>query len=780
MGMASECVDRGRAHEENGDIDKALVDYTEAIRLDPNYEDAYCCRGNVYSKTGHIDMAIADYNKAIHIDPKYIGAYYCRGCAYGDRGDADKAIADYSTAIQLDPRYALAYWGRGNTYKNKGDLDRALADYNNAIAFDPDCAPAYVSRGNIYSTADDLDMALADYNEALRLSPSAATYSLRGIVYEQKGDTDRALADYNAAIRLDPGYADAYHSRGKIHSGKGDLDKAIADYTEAIRLDPNEAMAYSDRGAAYMSKNNANKALADCTEAIRLDPNYEAAYFRRACCHSHLGHVQEAIRDFEKVLSLTNNSNIAADVQDAIKELRTSGTVNFNRYTATEKDVSEAKFYLGVERWKLILESILSAAGLLGGMVLAYKCVMDTGLSTDLLGIITVFSIFSWLGIGIGGNLRILKSETHIWVYTYRASRQDGVSFGTALGYTLFLWFLYVSVKLLIRSLAGPIIPIIKIREYYGNMQSAKSYIPGADTSKKSANRRAHTPPAQKQADQSPAPSVSSPVQSVAPPAPSVASPIQSVAPPAQSVVSPVQSVALPNNDYAAPVLKEKADGQTPEKSDDCADIAKSNEQDNNLSDHEYAIALLRKKADEESQKNDDEKDCFTDKRDGQKYRTVKIGDQVWMAENLNYKIDNSWGYDNDESNCKKYGRLYIWDAAMAACPAGWRLPSGDDWNKLITTAGGSSVAAKNLKSKNGWNSNGNGTDNHGFSALPGGYRVAAGNFGGAGNYGNWWTSKGYDSDNAYIQSMHCKSDNIGESRFKMDCGFSVRCVRKG
>ena len=105
------------------------------------------------------------------------------------------------------------------------------------------------------------------------------------------------------------------------------------------------------------------------------------------------------------------------------------------------------------------------------------------------------------------------------------------------------------------------------------------------------------------------------------------------------------------------------------------------------------------------------EYDLFVDSRDGQVYRSVKIGEQTWMAENLNYAMDESSCY-----NCQKYGRVYTWYAMMSACPTGWQRPLKSDFNTLIATVGGADMAGKALKSTNGWM--GSGTDNYGFSAL--------------------------------------------------------------
>jgi len=175
----------------------------------------------------------------------------------------------------------------------------------------------------------------------------------------------------------------------------------------------------------------------------------------------------------------------------------------------------------------------------------------------------------------------------------------------------------------------------------------------------------------------------------------------------------------------------------------------------------------------------------FTDPRDDQNrtYKTVKIGNQTWMAENLDYKEDNSWCYDNKEDNCVKYGRLYSWNAARGACPPGWHLPSRQEWGYLEGMAGGNN-AGKKLKSKSWWNykdngNSGNGTDEYGFSALPGGDRRPSDNtFNAVGYYGYWWTDTENNSGNAYYRVMTYDYDNVGEDNDSESYGFSVRCVK--
>ncbi len=175
--------------------------------------------------------------------------------------------------------------------------------------------------------------------------------------------------------------------------------------------------------------------------------------------------------------------------------------------------------------------------------------------------------------------------------------------------------------------------------------------------------------------------------------------------------------------------------------------------------------------------------DSFTDPRDGQTYRTVQIGNQTWMAENLNYAYlqatssedSSSFCYKNSADSCAKYGRLYTWEAALDACPSGWHLPSMAEFETLITAVGGKGVAGTALKSNSGWNAyngqSGNGTDAYGFSALPAGSRDLDGYFGLAGYYADFWSTTEYYSGYAYSMDYFTRY-------LDKNLGLSVRCLR--
>ncbi|MDR2583979.1 MAG: fibrobacter succinogenes major paralogous domain-containing protein [Fibromonadaceae bacterium] len=162
-----------------------------------------------------------------------------------------------------------------------------------------------------------------------------------------------------------------------------------------------------------------------------------------------------------------------------------------------------------------------------------------------------------------------------------------------------------------------------------------------------------------------------------------------------------------------------------------------------------------------------------TDSRDGKKYGTVKIGDQIWMSENLNYAAEGSKCYGNEPANCQKFGRLYTWMLAQTACPKGWHLPSNDEWQILVNFTGG-----RNLKASRGWSGAGNGKDTYGFSGLPGGYGISDGYFLNTGYIGYWWTSSEDNSDYAFSRDMVYDDETVYYNDNDKSNLYSVRCIK--
>ena len=228
-----------------------------------------------YQQLGQHDAAIADFDAAIRVKPDYADAYFGRGAAKADLGRYDAAIADYDVAIRLKPNYADAYIGRGAAKGRSGQHFAAIADYDVAIQLKPDYALAYVNRGIAKAELGQHSAAIANFDVAIRLKPNYAdAYVNRGIAKAELGQHFAAIADYDVAIRLKPDDALSYVGRGIAKAKLGQHFTAISDYDAAIRLKPDFAQAYLKRGNAKYD--------------LRLKPDFEA-YLKRGNAKYDLG-----------------------------------------------------------------------------------------------------------------------------------------------------------------------------------------------------------------------------------------------------------------------------------------------------------------------------------------------------------------------------------------------------------------------------------------------------------------------------------------------------------
>jgi uncharacterized protein (TIGR02145 family) len=169
--------------------------------------------------------------------------------------------------------------------------------------------------------------------------------------------------------------------------------------------------------------------------------------------------------------------------------------------------------------------------------------------------------------------------------------------------------------------------------------------------------------------------------------------------------------------------------------------------------------------------------ETFTDGRDGQEYRTVRIGSQVWTAQNMNFGTENSWCYENDLNICATYGRLYNQDAAKMACPSGWHLPTDKEWSALTTAVGGVASAGTNLKSASGWSIGGNGDDAYGFRALPAGGSSGNGGYKRLQQHSFFWSSSSAGTNQSWYWNFSSDASAYHGTE-DLAKAFSVRCIQ--
>lgn len=263
-----------------------------------------------HNEDAYEEHIVAECTTAIRLRPEYVNAYLARAAALRALGRDEEALADFTVALRHEPENAELYCDRAGTLRLLGRLPEALADYDRAHALAEDFARPLYERGLTHMETEDFDKALADFNAALALDPQDdAIYRARAHVHFARDDQDRALEDFTEAIRLWPRSAVNLFERAHIFIELGKIDEALRDCDRAIALDPQLPEAYMHRAEAYLRKGDHARALADASEAIRLAADYADAYDVRADAYEALGENEKALADRSRAEELAGDGD---------------------------------------------------------------------------------------------------------------------------------------------------------------------------------------------------------------------------------------------------------------------------------------------------------------------------------------------------------------------------------------------------------------------------------------------------------------------------------------
>ena len=227
----------------------------------PSFSIVHNNLGIALSQHMEIDEAIANFKEAIKLQPHYAEAHSNLGSALSDRGNFELAVAHYKEALRLKPGYAEAHNNLGNTLSEQMDFAEAMAHYREALRIQPDYAEAHFNLGIALSKQKEFEKAIVHYKEAVRHQPGFANaHNNLGSALFQKGDFEEAIAHFKMAVKLDPGYVEAHNNLGSALGQQGNFEEAIAHFEMAVKLDPGYVNAHKNLGIAISILGKAKEA----------------------------------------------------------------------------------------------------------------------------------------------------------------------------------------------------------------------------------------------------------------------------------------------------------------------------------------------------------------------------------------------------------------------------------------------------------------------------------------------------------------------------------------
>jgi tetratricopeptide (TPR) repeat protein len=302
---ASDCMKEAKELKGKGEYDKAIVQYTRAIAVEPGLVEAWHNRGNCWLEKENCDKAIADYTKVIELNPNISLTYFNRGFSWEIKQDYDRAIADFTRAVQLEPNYAEAFSHRGDNWRYKGEYNKAIDDYTSVIKLKPDDTWALVNRGLCWNKKKEYDRAIEDCTRAIEIDPkNEKSFKERANAWLEKGEYDKTIADCTEVIKINPHHSWALGSRGFAWSKKKDYDRAIDDFNRAIDLDRKDAWTYYQRAFCWKEKRNYDLATADYTSVLEIMPKHADSFKERGNAWLNKKLYDKAISDYSSFLEI--------------------------------------------------------------------------------------------------------------------------------------------------------------------------------------------------------------------------------------------------------------------------------------------------------------------------------------------------------------------------------------------------------------------------------------------------------------------------------------------
>lgn len=305
-------VARGLARQLLGDVEGAIHDLTDALRLDREDFIALSHRGNAFQARADSQLALADFAEALRLEPSHVNTYLNRGWLRIAQRDFDAAIADFTHAVRLRPDLGAAYAARGFAFNEINRPHRALADLNIAAKLLPEDPVVLHNRAVAHRNLGNLDEAMANATQAIHKMPRmAAAHTNRGIIRNRAEDHVAAVEDFSEALRLNPHDCVAWEGRGFARNALGDYEQALGDLKEALRIDPSYAAAHANLGFALSHLRRDLEAIDAYTRAIKLQPKDSVSLVNRAKIHQRLGDTERAIADLGRAAKLDKTAQPA-------------------------------------------------------------------------------------------------------------------------------------------------------------------------------------------------------------------------------------------------------------------------------------------------------------------------------------------------------------------------------------------------------------------------------------------------------------------------------------
>ena len=261
---------RGVDFNNFGKTERAIQEYTEALRVKPDYPPANVNLGLILAEQGKADESVGHFQRVLEVTPDNAWAHYGMGLVLAQKGDLRVAIRELREAVRLDPSQFMAHCRLGVIYLSLGNVKQAEVEFSDSLKINPRVPLAHAGLAMVLEGQGKFDEAIEHYSQSLKLNPDAYLHSKLANLYVRQGKIAEAAAEFEAAVRLDPRDSSSEYNLAVAYERLGKLDDAIEHYVKAVEIQPDLAKAHKNLAVAYYYKAR----YADAWNEVRLCRKY--------------------------------------------------------------------------------------------------------------------------------------------------------------------------------------------------------------------------------------------------------------------------------------------------------------------------------------------------------------------------------------------------------------------------------------------------------------------------------------------------------------------------
>jgi tetratricopeptide (TPR) repeat protein len=293
----------GVALFEQGKVEEAIKEYSEALAIQPNFAKAHNNLGVALAKQGKPEEASRHYREAMR--PTFFEPYGNLAAIQMEQGKTEEAIENYAEAIRIKPDYFDGHIDLGIALGRLGKVEEAIGHYLAALRIKPDSMRAHFNLAEALAKQGKAEEAIQHYSEALRVDPEVAeAHNGLGLIFAGRGRIEEAIGHYSEAIRLKPDYSEAHYNLATALAGQGKLEEAAKRYSEALRIYPDYFEAHSNLAAILAQQGRLDEAVRHYSEALSIKPDHERLHFNLGLALAKQGKVAEAIAHFSEAVRI--------------------------------------------------------------------------------------------------------------------------------------------------------------------------------------------------------------------------------------------------------------------------------------------------------------------------------------------------------------------------------------------------------------------------------------------------------------------------------------------